>query len=752
MYKVGIIIINYNSASCLAIAMESLMNVSTRVPFSVGIIDNGSVDEEKNACKKLVQDMQSKYPQQELKLFDAGKNLGFSGGNNVVIKYFLEREDITHICLLNSDVIVTDFWLEYLLEKDKDIIGPVTNAAGNEQTIQIDYDANIDSSAITKVNEYAAKRHVYYKDYVVESELVTFFATIFKREVIEKVGFLDEQFYPGSYEDDDYCVRVQNAGYHIYIARDCFVHHFGSGSFSKLNMEERRNISDINRERFERKWGCKWKDRTWKLLESCKQDMDYLIKQENFVWPRQQLDASLSEIEKLMADWGEVILFFTSQAANNKPSIYSYSVKQLLQVIVTKLERWLSLKKQTLSNKVNTKIHYYKNKKEEQNGISKIYSLIHQARKKKHQAICVFAPMYNKENEKDGYIQRIKAIDNTVLKQMCRIYLYDEGIDCVKMRFSFIDDLHGYIVFNSHNYKHLNEIIRLVKECGVTYTHSILRFIEDRTSKQLWQIFEQDNVKHFWDMHGAVPEEYELSGSELGSQLANNIELFMANRVDCIVVVTEAMGKHIKQKYPSMKAEIIVVPILNRELLNPVACEKQDLKRGISIVYAGGTQPWQNIPLMQNIISDTYQLYHYKMFVPVPEEFMSLWKDYHEDMDIVVESMSPEDLYKEYETCDFGFVLRDASPVNYVACPTKIIEYLRFGIIPVLKTTEIGDFVEMGMQYITCEDIMNGIKITNEDRKNMIDVNYKVLSGLLQVYLEGLERLTKMVEAKNENY
>ena len=45
---------------------------------------------EKNACKKLVQDMQSKYPQQELKLFDAGKNLGFSGGNNVVIKYFLE--------------------------------------------------------------------------------------------------------------------------------------------------------------------------------------------------------------------------------------------------------------------------------------------------------------------------------------------------------------------------------------------------------------------------------------------------------------------------------------------------------------------------------------------------------------------------------------------------------------------------------------------------------------------------------------
>jgi len=93
-------IINYNSASCLAIAMESLMNVSTRVPFSVGIIDNGSVDEEKNACKKLVQDMQSKYPQQELKLFDAGKNLGFSGGNNVVIKYFLEKEDISRLSLL----------------------------------------------------------------------------------------------------------------------------------------------------------------------------------------------------------------------------------------------------------------------------------------------------------------------------------------------------------------------------------------------------------------------------------------------------------------------------------------------------------------------------------------------------------------------------------------------------------------------------------------------------------------------------
>ena len=118
MNKVGIVILNFNSMKYLPLTLESLVRAKGEVPFVVGVIDNGSSKDERDACEKLVKQYDAKYDKWEFIFFDAGKNLGFSGGNNVVIKSFLERKGITHICLLNSDVIVTDYWLEYLLEKN----------------------------------------------------------------------------------------------------------------------------------------------------------------------------------------------------------------------------------------------------------------------------------------------------------------------------------------------------------------------------------------------------------------------------------------------------------------------------------------------------------------------------------------------------------------------------------------------------------------------------------------------------------
>lgn len=747
--KVGIIIINYNSGDYLQLTLKSLLKAKSNIKYVIGVIDNGSEEKEKKRCQSFVHELQQKYPMLELLYFDEEKNLGFSGGNNVVIKKFMAREDITHICLLNSDVIVTDYWLDYLLDKDCDVIGPVTNAAGNEQTVQIDYFIdNIDSidEVFQRVNEFAEKRHVCYRNCVVESDLVTFFATIFKKKVIEEIGLLDEQFYPGSYEDDDYCIRVLDAGFHISIARDCFLHHFGSGSFAKLNLNERKNISNVNRERFEKKWSCQWKDRTWKLLESCKQDVDFILRKEEQIWARNQIDSSLTQLEELIKDWGDAILFFTSQVDKADVSAVNYNIKQLIKMIGIRLKRKISKEIKCVKEKIKLKIHWREIRRKKLTEIAKIYRLIDKAEKKNMGSICVFAPMYNKENERDGYIQRIKAIDTTVLSDMCRIYLYDEGVECMKMRFDFIDELHAYIVFNSHNAEHLQDIVNIVLKCGKTYIHSLLRFMEDRSNKKLWEIFDLTGVKHYWDMHGTVPEEYTLSNSELGCKLANNIEKVLANKVDVIIVVTEAMGRFIRKKYPSSRAQILVVPIFNNELLVPASIDKRKLEESISIVYAGGTQPWQNIELMQNIMDQTYEDYQFKIFVPNPREFCDLWMNRKASHNILIESKSPMELYKEYEKCDFGFVLRDSDPVNYVACPTKIIEYLKFGIIPILKSEEIGDFVNLGMKYIDYQNVIEGIQLTEDEKLEMRNCNYGVLSTLKQMYVDGIDNLKKQVE------
>ena len=52
-----------------------------------------------------------------------------------------------------------------------------------------------------------------------------------RRIVIDKIGYLDEQFGIGCFEDDDFCHRAIQTGFRVVIARDAFVHHFGSRTF-----------------------------------------------------------------------------------------------------------------------------------------------------------------------------------------------------------------------------------------------------------------------------------------------------------------------------------------------------------------------------------------------------------------------------------------------------------------------------------------------------------------------------------------
>lgn len=751
MSKVGIVIVNYNSTSYLKGTLESLYAARTKVPFAVGVLDNGSSEVERDACEALVARMGN-----GIRFFDAGRNLGFSGGNNVVIRFFLEQSDITHICLLNSDVLVTDYWLDYLLEKDLDVVGPVTNAAGNEQTVREDYEAGRGGDDLGAANGCAARRRECYRGYAVESDLVVFFAVVLKRQVIEKVGLLDERFYPGSYEDDDYCLRVLEAGYRIGIARDCYVHHYGSASFSNLEMQRRQSIAVENRERFEQKWNRPWRDRTWKLLQSCRQDLSFLTPKGQ-EWPRERIDVSLRDLEKLLGDWGEAIRFFTAQASNSQTfdvqtGADRIPARQLAAMLWYKAKRRIFRECEAAKKRLGGRRKERRNASAEsgpgprQSGLQRIYLLLEEAGRQGYQPICVFAPMYNKENEKDGYVQRIKAVDTTVLEGMCRIYLYDEGVDCKEMRFDFIDQLHGYIVFNSHDRSQREEILKLAHSCKRVYTHSLLRFMEDRTDRELWSIFEDPDIWHIWDVHGAVPEEYELSGAELGGKLAAFIERYIALRADVIVVVTEAMGRHLRRKYPAIQAEIVVLPIVSRIMAEPVRREERASGEDAAVVYAGGLQPWQNISLMQDIMAAAGDRYRYRMCVPEPEVFLRLWGVRPPCAALSVESKKPEELAEIYLSCDFGFLLRDEDPVNYVACPTKLMEYLKYGVIPVLKSDRIGDFAELGMEYLPAQRFLEGGLPTSEERRRMAEKNYQVLEKLLELHNTGLARLKELAE------
>ena len=92
-----------------------------------------------------------------------------------------------------------------------------------------------------------------------EIPTVTMFCLAMRRDVYEQVGPLDTQFEVGTLEDDDYSMRVHEAGYRTICADDAFVHHFGEASFGKLvPTGEYAKVLERNKAKFEQKWGVPW--------------------------------------------------------------------------------------------------------------------------------------------------------------------------------------------------------------------------------------------------------------------------------------------------------------------------------------------------------------------------------------------------------------------------------------------------------------------------------------------------------------
>lgn len=101
---VSVIVVNYNGRHLLGDCLDSLL--VTNFPskkMEIIVVDNDSRDDSVSFIKK-------KYP--DIKLIEAGGNLGFTGGNNLG----LEHAQGEYIALINSDVRVTPDWLSELLK------------------------------------------------------------------------------------------------------------------------------------------------------------------------------------------------------------------------------------------------------------------------------------------------------------------------------------------------------------------------------------------------------------------------------------------------------------------------------------------------------------------------------------------------------------------------------------------------------------------------------------------------------------
>jgi GT2 family glycosyltransferase/glycosyltransferase involved in cell wall biosynthesis len=245
--KVSIAIVTYGNLEMNRRCLEAIYARTVWPNFEVIVVDNGSTD----GTPEFLRSAQSAYP--GLSVVLNGFNAGFASATNRA----LEKASGEYLVLLNNDTVVARGWLETLLRHlatnpEIGILGPVTNAIGNEARVDAGY------THLEQMPAWAQDYTRRHADEVFEIPMLAMFCVAMRREVFEKVGPLDERFGIGMFEDDDYTLRVRKAGYRVACARDSFVHHWMKAAFKKIPAKEYQALFERNRRLFEEKWGAPW--------------------------------------------------------------------------------------------------------------------------------------------------------------------------------------------------------------------------------------------------------------------------------------------------------------------------------------------------------------------------------------------------------------------------------------------------------------------------------------------------------------
>lgn len=196
----------------------------------------------------------------QLTLIKNKKNYGFPGGNNVGMKYALKFFDPDYILLLNNDTVVEENFLGELIKKgesrrDIGILGPKIYfydepntiwSAGCKISWKLSRGIQIGTNEVDKGQHDTAK----------EVEYVSGSAFLIKREVIEKIGLMDETYFL-YFEESDWTLRANLEGYKSLYVPQANVWHNVSRSGGGISNPIGLYYITRNRWIFMKKWAKK---------------------------------------------------------------------------------------------------------------------------------------------------------------------------------------------------------------------------------------------------------------------------------------------------------------------------------------------------------------------------------------------------------------------------------------------------------------------------------------------------------------
>lgn len=209
--RVSIIIVNLNGKKYLQDCLNSIKKNTEYPNYDVVVVDNNSKDGSKELIKQKFR---------WVDLIENKENRGFSGGNNDGIKYAINKYNPDYFLLLNNDTTVEKNWLNEAVKTAQK--SENTGIVGLKQ-LTFERKPAISAGWIKSF-----KIKYYFGDSEKKVGWVSGAGFIIKKEVIQKIGLLDEMYNPCYYEESDWEKRAMLNGFDIvYCPRSVFLHKGG---------------------------------------------------------------------------------------------------------------------------------------------------------------------------------------------------------------------------------------------------------------------------------------------------------------------------------------------------------------------------------------------------------------------------------------------------------------------------------------------------------------------------------------------
>lgn len=236
-----ILILNWNGGADTVACVKSVLQYPDA---RITILDNDSADDSVAVIKEGLRDDglltvnvgEPFSKEAKVVLLLSGKNLGFAGGNNLLMQQYMEDENIDSFWLLNNDAVAEPATLHAM---KKVVTGGNTAFAGS--VILDFYKRDIVQCAGLHYYKYFGVSKMLLKNerWLTSGDNIPYgrmdfqhgASLLVKKEILRSIGLMDETFFL-YFEEHDWQERAATAGYKNKLAADAVVYHKGSVSTS----------------------------------------------------------------------------------------------------------------------------------------------------------------------------------------------------------------------------------------------------------------------------------------------------------------------------------------------------------------------------------------------------------------------------------------------------------------------------------------------------------------------------------------